>query len=126
MTTMVCFHSAGSAYCLPVESTRAVRRLTGMISLPAPGVDIAGIIPGDPPLTVIAPLGAGGTHVLVVQAGEKIFGLLVDAVTGLRRITDADISPAPDGQGRQLVCGTIDAGGQLVLVADPAALAGRL
>lgn len=126
MTTMVCFRSGGAAYCIPVQATRAVRRITGMIALPAPGPDIAGIIPGDPPMTVISPLGTGGSHVLIVEAGDKTFGLLVDAVTGLKRIADADISPPPAGQDRALVSGTIDAGGQLVLVTDPDALAGRL
>lgn len=126
MTTMVCFESAGTAYCMPVQATRAVRRATGMIALPAPGPDIAGLLPGEPALTVISPLGAGGTHVLVVEAREKTFGLLVDHVTGLRRITDADIGPPPEGQDRPLVCGTIDNGDQVVLVTDPDALAGRL
>jgi len=126
MTTVVCFDSAGTAYCMPVQATRAVRRATGMIALPAPGPDIAGLLPGEPPLTVISPLGASGTHVLVVEAREKTFGLLVDNVTGLRRITDADIRPPPEGQDRPLVCGTIDTGDQLVLVTDPNALAGRL
>ena len=97
-----------------------------MIALPAPGPDIAGILPGQPPLIVISPLGVGGTHVLIVEAGARTFGLLVDAVTGLRRITDADISPQPEGQDRPLVCGIIDTGEQLVLVTDPNALAGRL
>jgi chemotaxis signal transduction protein len=126
MTTMVHFQAAGTAYCMPVEATRAVRRTTGMIALPAPGPDIAGILPGEPPLTVISPLGAGGTHVLVVEAGERTFGLLVDDVTGLRRTADADIRPPPAGQDRPLICGTIHTGGELVLVTDPDALAGRL
>jgi len=126
MTTMVCFESAGTAYCIPVQATRAVRRTAGMVALPAPGPDIAGILPGKPPLTVLSALGTDGTQVLVVEAGEKTFGLLVDTVTGLRRITDTDISPPPAGQGRALVCGTIDTGDQLVLVTDPSALAGRL
>jgi len=125
-TTMVCFQSAGTAYCMPVQATRAVRRTSGMVALPAPGPDIAGILPGEPPLTVLSALGVNGTQVLVVEAGEKTFGLLVEAVTGLRRITDSDICPPPAGQSRSLVCGTIDAGGQLVLVTDPDALAGRL
>ena len=126
MTTMVCFRSAGTDYCIPVNATRAVRRSSGMIALPAPGPHTAGILPGKPPLTVISPLGSGGSHVLIVEAGDITFGLLVDAVTGLRRITDADISPLPAGQDRPLVCGTIDTGEQLVLVTDPNALAGRL
>lgn len=126
MTTMVYFRSGGTAYCIPVQATRAVRHATGMITLPAPGPDIAGIIPGNPPMTVISPLGTGGTQVLIVEAGEKTFGLLVDAVTGLKRIAEADISPPPQGQHRPLVSGTIDTGGHLVLITDPNALAGRL
>ena len=126
MTTMVHFSSGGAAYCMPVHSTRGVRRSTGMIALPAPRVDVAGIIPGDPPMTVTSALGTGGAHILIVEAGPRTFGLLVDAVTGLRRIAASDIGPPPEGQDRPLVSGTIHAGDDLVLVADPDALAGRL
>lgn len=123
---MVCFSAAGTAYCLPVRATRAVRTVAGMVALPDPAPDVAGILPGDPPLTVISPLRARGTRVLVIEVGATLVGLLVDEVTGLRRVEDADIGPAPSGQNRSFVCGTIGAGtGQLVLVADAAALAGR-
>jgi chemotaxis signal transduction protein len=64
--------------------------------------------------------------VLVVESLGKTFGLLVDSVTGLRRVADAEIRTAPDGQERALVCGTITNGEELVMVTDPAALAGRL
>ena len=126
MTTMVCFSAAGAAYCLPVGAARAVRPADGVVALPAARPDVTGIVPGDPPLTVISPLGAGGRQILVVEAGEKRFGLLVDAVSGLRRVDDADIRHTPGGQDRMLVSGTIDAGDGLILVADPVALAERL
>jgi chemotaxis signal transduction protein len=126
MTTMVCFVSAGTDYCLPVEAARAVREARGMITLPAGRPDVTGIIPGDPPLSVISVLGAGGNHILVIETDGKRFGLLVDTVSGLRRVEQADIRPAPDGQARPLVSGTIDAGDGLILVADPVALAERL
>jgi chemotaxis signal transduction protein len=126
MKTMVHFESGGTAYCLPVDAARGVRPATGLVPLPAPGTDVAGIVPGDPPLTVIAPLGGGGNQVLVVESLGKTFGLLVDSVTGLRRVADAEIRTAPDGQERPLVCGTITNGEELVMVTDPAALAGRL
>jgi chemotaxis signal transduction protein len=126
MKTMVHFESGGTAYCLPVDAARGVRPATGLVRLPAPGTDVAGIVPGDPPLTVIAPLGGGGNQVLVVESLGKTFGLLVDSVTGLRRVADAEIRTAPDGQERALVCGTITNGEELVMVTDPAALAGRL
>ena len=126
MTTMVCFRASGAAYCLPVSATRAVLRADGMINLPAPGPDVAGIVPGDPPLTVIFPLGAGGTHILVVAAGKQTFGLQVEEVLGLRQVDESDIHPAPGGQDDELVSGTIDAWGALVMVADAAALAAKL
>jgi chemotaxis signal transduction protein len=126
VTTMVCFKADGAAYCMPVVATLAVRRTTGMITLPAPRPDVAGIIPGDPPLTVISPLGSGGTHILVVETGEHTFGLQVDMVIGLRRVADSDIRPAPRGQHRALISGTIESAGELVMVANPLALAARL
>jgi chemotaxis signal transduction protein len=126
MTTMVCFVSAGAAYCLPVEDVRAVRPAEGMITLPAGRPDVAGIVPGDPPLSVLSVLGPGGHHILVLETDGKRFGLLVDVVSGLRRVGEADVRPAPDGQQRRLVSGTIDAEDGLILVADPVAMAERL
>jgi chemotaxis signal transduction protein len=126
MMTMVIFRSAGAAYAIPVQVTRAVRPADGMVALPAPASDVAGIIPGDPPLTVISPLGSGGTHVLVLEADSKTFGLLVDEVTGLIRLADVGVCQAPRGQARPFISGTIDDDGQLVLIADARALAGRL
>jgi chemotaxis signal transduction protein len=126
MTTMVQFEAGGTTYCLPVEATRGVRPATGIVALPAPGADVAGIVPGDPPLTVIAPLGDGGSHVLIVESEGTTFGLLVDAVIGLRRISRDDVTAAPSGQRRPLVHGTISSADGLVLVTDATALAGRL
>src|SRR5215212_8611800 len=71
MTTMVCFTAAKADYCVPVQVTRSVRTADGMISLPDPNPDVAGMIPGDPPLTVISPLHSDRGHILIIQAGEK-------------------------------------------------------
>lgn len=126
MSTMVCFRAAGAAYCVPLLATLAVRTAADLISLPDPAADVAGIIPGDPPLTVISPLTSDGSYILVIEAHDQTFGLLVDVVTGLRQFDDTEIRPAPRGQGHPLVSGTVDSGGHLVFVADPTALAGRL
>jgi chemotaxis signal transduction protein len=126
VTTMVCFTAANAEYCVPVQAARSVRTANGIISLPDPNPDVAGMIPGDPPLTVISPLHGDRGHILIIQAGEKTFGLLVDMVTGLRRIDDADIGPAPEGQNCPLISGTLHTGGRLILVADPLALGGQL
>ena len=128
MMTMVYFTSAGVAYCLPVESTRSVRTVSGLVVLPGARPDVAGILPGQPPITVISALGGVGRRILVVETGDTTFGLLVDSVAGLRRVAAADVNvnPAPAGEPRPLVSGTINTGGELILVADPIALAARL
>ncbi|TFD76071.1 hypothetical protein E3T48_10700 [Cryobacterium fucosi] len=126
MTTMVCFRSDGASYCLPVEATRAVRTADGLVPVPGSGPDIAGVLPGGPPLTVLSALGAGGSHVIVVESRGASFGLLVDSVSGLRRFADDEVRPAPTGQDVAFICGLVDSGGDLILVADPEALAARL
>jgi len=126
MTSMVRFEAAGTAYCLPVAATRAVRASDDLVALPDPARDVVGIIPGEPPLPVISPLQANGKHILVLEVGDQAFGLIVDVVIGLRQVPEHDIRPAPPGQGRPLVSGTLDDDGRLVFVADPTALAARL
>lgn len=126
MTMMVCFTAASAEYCLPVHAARSVRTTDEMVPLPSPSRDVTGMLPGDPPLTVISPLHSERGHILVIENAGKTFGLLVDAVTGLRRIDDAELGPAPEGQGRPLVSGTLYSDGRLIMVADPAALAGEL
>jgi chemotaxis signal transduction protein len=125
-TTMVRFLSGGATYAIPVQATRGVRAADGIIALPTPAPDVAGIVPGNPTLTVITPLGSGGAQILVIEADNTTFGLLVEQVTGLRRIVDADIGGAPSGQDRALVSGTIAIDGQLVMIADAHALAQQL
>lgn len=124
--TMVCFRAPGATYCLPLDVAVSVRTADDLVPLPDPAPEVVGIIPGSPPLTVISPFGSTGAHIIVVEAAEKRFGLMVDEVTGLRSVDEADIRPAPTGQGRALVSGTVDTDGQLVFVADPTALAGGL
>ncbi len=124
MRTMVEFRACGVRYCLPVEVTRAVRSTTGLIELPSPAANVAGLLPGDPPLTVLSPFGAEGEHVIVLQVDDQVCGLLVESVAGLRRIQEEDIRPAPRGQELALVSGSIVIAGEMVLLADPTAIVG--
>jgi chemotaxis signal transduction protein len=123
MKTMVEFRMSGASYCLPVEATRAVRSSVGMVTMPASRPNVAGLLPGDPPLTVMAPLGLEGHHVIVMEVANQRFGLLVDSVTGLRRVEESDIREAPSGQASKLISGTVSIGGQLILLADPTEVA---
>ena len=122
MRTMVRFSVGGTAYCLPVECTRAVRAATGMIALPSPRDHVVGLLPGDPPLTVLSPFGSTGGQVVVIET-DTVFGLLVDAVTSLCHVAEDSVRTAPQGQLRTLLSGSVEIDGQLVLLADPVAMA---
>jgi chemotaxis signal transduction protein len=123
MKTLVEFRAAGTAYGLPVEATRAVRSAVGMVALPASRPDVAGLLPGDPPLTVMSPLGHEGRHILVLEVADQRFGLLVDQVTGIRRVDENDIRQAPGGQDSGLIFGSVNIDGELVLLTDPTVVA---
>jgi chemotaxis signal transduction protein len=70
----------------------------------------------------MSPFGSAGQHVIVLYVGDTTYGLLVENVTGLRHVDDADLRPAPTGQQRELVCGSVTINGQLVLLANPSAV----
>jgi chemotaxis signal transduction protein len=123
MRTMVEFSVSGTDYCLPVEAARAVRSNVGMIALPAPRPHVAGLLAGDPPLTVVAPFGRDGQRVIVLEVDDLVYGLLVDTVAGLRRVDETAVRAAPRGQHREIVSGSITIDGHLLLLTDPAAMA---
>ena len=126
MMTVVDFRTSGGRYCIPVEAAVAVRSASGLVPLPAPRDGVVGILPATRPITVLSILGSGRDHILVVAVDGQTFGILVEEVTGLSRIDDAEIGVAPGGQAEAFISGVISRTDGLVLVADPAALADRL
>ena len=126
MKTLVCFHAGGGAFAVPVESTTAVREAAGIVVLPGSHGDVVGILPGEPPLTVLSTLGAGKDHVLVLAVDGVSFGLLVEEVVDVRSVADADIGPRPPGQDRSYITGVLRDPHELILIADPRALADEL
>ena len=126
MRTLVCFRTAQGRFALPVESTLAVRKSDGLVELPAPRPDIVGVLPGDPPISVLAVLGAGSDHVLVVTEQGAQFGVHVLEVLGVKRFADDQIGPPPKGQQGGLIAGVVDGADEMMLIADPRALAARL
>jgi chemotaxis signal transduction protein len=123
---MVCFRTAQGQFALPVESTLSVRGTDGLVELPSAGADTVGVLPGEPPLSVLSTLGAGDDRVLVVVSDDVRYGVHVLEVLGVRRIDDGQFGPPPLGQLDGLIVGTISGLGELVLVADARALAARL
>jgi chemotaxis signal transduction protein len=125
--TVVRFRASDTAYALPVEHVAEVRSAADMTSLPAPRPGVAGLVPrADSSLTVLSVLGEGGGHVIVIDEGTLTFGLLVDEVTDVGRIDDAQVGPPPKGQQGSAVSGVIHEEGGLVLLLDAAALRGTL
>jgi chemotaxis signal transduction protein len=126
MTTVVHFRTSDGRYCVPVDAALAVRLPSGLVPLPCPRADVVGLLPEDPPITVLSLLGGGAGHVLILASKGQTFGLLVEEVTGLSRIDADAVQVAPDGQDRALISGVISGDDGLVLVADADALAERL
>lgn len=126
MTTLVCFRHAECWYGIPVGVTRAVHSAAGVIPLPQPRAGVVGVMPGGDPISVLAPFGAGGGRVLVVEHDRVSFGIAVDDVTGLVRVDDAEFTAPPAGQAEPVISATVQHDGKLLLLADPAALARQL
>lgn len=127
MKTLVRFRTDQGLFAVPVDQTRAVYPATGIVPLPESRADVAGVVSRpEGPLTVLTALGGGDRHVLVLDAAGRLFGLLVEEVTGLQRVDDADIGPPPPGQESTLVVGIVANPDGMVLLVDAAALARRL
>jgi chemotaxis signal transduction protein len=126
MKTMVCFRTAQGRFALPVESTLSVAGIAGLVLLPAPRADVVGLLPGEPPISVLATFGTGGEHVVIIVSDGLKFGLQVLEVVGVQHFDDNQIGPPPAGQDGGLVSGVVGGSGLLVLVVDAKALAARL
>ena len=126
MRTLVHFVTGDGKYCVPVEATIGVRSAAGLVPLPVPRPGVVGVLPANPPLTVLSLLGSGRDRILVLAAVGSTFGLLVEEVTGLSSIDEAEIGKPPEGQHEALICGVVGGEQGLEFLADPAALAKRL
>lgn len=126
MRTMVCFRTSQGRFALPLESTLAVRTIEGLVALPSPRDDIVGVLPGNPPLTVLATLGAGGDRVLVGVSEGVRYGVHVLEVLGVQRFEDDQVGPRPTSQQDGLIAGTLSRDDEMTLIVDSRALAARL
>ena len=121
MTTMVRFTTLFGTWVAPIEHVLAVRPSSVVQSLPAPAKGVAGILDHEgAAVPVLSALGVGRRHVIVLQAGTTIAGLLVDEVTGVVEIASEGVGPAPAGQRTELVEGTVQEQDGLAYVLDVA------
>jgi chemotaxis signal transduction protein len=143
MRTIVRFRTAEGDYAVSAEQVTEVRSATGLAPLPSPLPGVAGLmLHGKTALPVLTVLGELGRHVVVMEKGPLSFGLLVDEVTGVVQVDEAQIGAPPLGQDGPFVSGIFsDEGGadegdtderssgergRLVLLLDVDALAEKL
>jgi chemotaxis signal transduction protein len=123
---MVCFRTAHGRFALPIEATLSVTTTADLVPLVSPRPDVVGVLPGDPPIPVLATFGAEGAHVIVGVSDGLRFGVQVVEVLGVQRFDDDDIGPPPAGQEGELISGWIRRCDELTLVVDAKTLAARL
>lgn len=127
MRTFVRFRTHTGDYALAVEHVREICLATDLTPLPTARPGVAGVVArGGDVLTVLSVLGDTGRQIIVLDADQLAFGLLVDEVSGVDRFDDDAIGPPPQGQDGGGVDGVILEGGNVVLVLDPAKLRSRL
>ncbi len=121
MRTMVRFRTAEGICAIPAEHVLEVRSAVDVKPFPGRRADVAGMVERDGrPLSVLTTMGGGGGHVLLLTTARGSFGLLVDEVLGLTKVSESAIEPAPAGRSQPLVDAVINAGNgiELLISAD--------
>jgi chemotaxis signal transduction protein len=122
MTTVVCFRTGDGEYAVPVECVREVRSRAALLPLPGAQTGVAGLMPyGGRTLTVLTTLGAGRDQVLLLEHGDRAFGLLVEEVTRVMNVDD-QIGPPPRGQEGEYISGVVSTDDGFLLLVDIDAL----
>jgi purine-binding chemotaxis protein CheW len=103
---LIAFRLGSQEFCVDIMSVRDLRGWTPATSLPHSPSYVRGVINlrGSvlPIVDLAVRLGFPASeptarHVIIVaQVGDKVLGLLVDAVSDILTVTDADIQPTPD------------------------------
>lgn len=126
---LIAFAVGQQEFCIDVMSVREIRGWTPATVLPHSQPFVRGVINlrgavlpvidlavrlGFPPAEVM------GRHVIiVVQIGSQVAGLLVDAVSDILTVGDADILPPPDvasDMAKRFVSGLLAMDGRMVSV----------
>lgn len=103
---LIAFRLSSQEFCVDIMSVRDLRGWTPATSLPHAPSYVRGVINlrGSvlPIVDLAVRLGFPASeptarHVIIVaQVGEKVLGLLVDAVSDILTVTDTEIQPTPD------------------------------
>ena len=120
MKTLVHFATETGEWAVPIERVQEVRLAVGITPLPAAKHGIAGLLRrGDEVIPVLALLGAGAGHVLVIDGDGERYGLLAATAIGILRVEEDEIGAPPNGQEDPVVSGVIRAdAGRTILLLD--------
>jgi chemotaxis signal transduction protein len=126
MPMMLRFRAGPGDYFVDLVHALEVRPRSALQPLPAMADGIAGVLERDAvAVTVVSALGEGDRHVLVLRAGDRTIGLLVDEVVGVQEVAASTIGPPPAGQRPALVQATVHEDGHLSYVLAVDELAAR-
>ncbi|HET6320983.1 MAG TPA: chemotaxis protein CheW [Hyphomicrobium sp.] len=126
---LIAFAVGKQEFCIDVMSVREIRGWTPATVLPHSQSFVRGVINlrgAVLPIMDLAvrlgfpPTEAMGRHVIiVVQVGSQLVGLLVDAVSDILTVTDADMLPPPDvasDMAKKFVCGLLAIDGRMISI----------
>lgn len=124
---LIAFAVGEQEFCIDVMSVREIRGWTPATVLPHSQSFVRGVINlrgAVLPIMDLAvrlgfpPAEAMGRHVIiVVQVGSQVVGLLVDAVSDILTVSDAEILPPPDvasEMAKRFVCGLLAMEGRMI------------
>ena len=125
----VAFSIGEQQFCIDIMAVREIRAWGGATSLPNSADHVRGVINlrGNvvPVIDLKARFGQGktdtekGNVVVIVMIGDKLHGLLVDAVSGILIVAPGDVAPVPQTGGDAhagLLSGIITDNEQMVAV----------
>jgi purine-binding chemotaxis protein CheW len=127
LVQFVAFESGGERYAVEIATVREMRAWTGATPIPKAAPFVRGMINLRGAILPVvdlaarigrAPCEAGPTHVIVVlAAGARLVGLLVDAVTDILAVAPGEVLPVPGGAGaEELIGGVLARDGGMVSV----------
>lgn len=131
MSAVLSFWMGSGHWAVDVRHARRVLAAPGNLRpLPSPLPGVAGLLEDGRDGMALPVLAPGSTpdggQVIVLEAADRTFGLLVSEVVGVLRDEQVQIGPAPDGQEERLVTGVVETPTGTALLLDAEALAARL
>jgi purine-binding chemotaxis protein CheW len=131
LTEYVTFTTAGQLFGLPIERVQDVFKPAHMTRVPLASPDIAGVLNLRGRIVTAINLGkrldlqsridSAAAMAIGIECGSESFGLLVDAVGEVLKLSETDREPTPINLERELArvaAGVFRLDGQLLVVLD--------